>query len=84
MRRQMLDVLACPDDHHAPLELHVCSESGDEVDEGALYCTECSRFYPILEGIPVMLPDTLRDVPTDVAFVRRNRDSLPSKIHVGP
>ncbi len=80
MRRQMLDVLACPEDRHAPLELHVCSESGGEVEEGALYCTKCSRFYPIVEGIPVMLPDGLRDAELDSGFLARNRASLPDKI----
>lgn len=80
MRRQMLDMLACPEDRHAPLELHVCSESKGEVDEGALYCERCSRFYPIVEGIPVMLPDGLRDARLDSDFLARNRGALPDKI----
>lgn len=80
MRRQMLDLLACPEDRHAPLELHACSESGGEVEEGALYCGKCSRFYPIVEGIPVMLPDSLRDTQLDSDFLARNRGALPDKI----
>jgi len=82
MRRQMLDVLACPEDRHAPLELHICSESGGEVEEGALYCEECSRFYPIVEGIPVMMPDGLRDAQLDSDFLARNGASLPDKIRL--
>ena len=29
--------------------------------EGAIFCPKCSRFYPIMEEIPIMLPDDLRD-----------------------
>ncbi len=80
MKHAMLDILVCPMDRHSPLEIHVCSESGGEVVEGALYCTECSRFYPIIEKIPILLPDDLRDARLDADFVARNRGTLPSKI----
>jgi uncharacterized protein YbaR (Trm112 family) len=42
---QLLELLACPDTHHAPLR-----EDGDY-----LVCTECRRRFPIRDGIPVML-----------------------------
>jgi len=49
----LLDVLACPADHHAPLRL------GSPDDPGApnLTCTECGRVFPIRDGIPVLLLD---------------------------
>jgi len=49
----LLDVLACPADHHAPLRL------GSQDDPGApsLTCTECGRVFPIRDGIPVLLLD---------------------------
>lgn len=49
---ELLAVLACPAEHHAPLEL----------DSGAseLLCTECDRAFPIRDGIPVLLLDEAR------------------------
>jgi uncharacterized protein len=46
---QLLEILACPDSHHAPLEY-------DEPGQ-TLTCTECHRVYPIRDGIPVLLLD---------------------------
>ena len=40
----------------------------------------CSRFYPIIEEIPIMLPDELRDKKQDLEFLKMNKDSLPEKI----
>lgn len=82
MKRIMLEILACPMDRHSPLELYSCTESADEVNEGALYCTQCSRFYPIIENIPILLSDDLRDKKLDADFIARNRNSLPQKIDI--
>ncbi len=49
----LLEVLACPADHHAPL---VAGAPGDP-SAAALTCTECGRVFPIREGIPVLLLD---------------------------
>ena len=49
---RLLEILACPDTHHAPLEL---DESAQE-----LTCTECGRAFPIRDGIPVLLLDEAR------------------------
>ena len=46
---QLLDILACPDTHHAPLDY---DEQGQ-----TLTCTECGRVFPIRDGIPVLLLD---------------------------
>ncbi len=80
----MMEILACPMDKHAPLELFECAaEKGGGVDAGAIYCPKCSRFYPIMEGIPVMLPDDLRDRDSDIGFLKDHRGSLPEKITSG-
>ncbi|ABK78331.1 conserved hypothetical protein [Cenarchaeum symbiosum A] len=80
MKRNMVEILACPMDKHHPLELFECGSDGDKVLEGALYCTECSRFYPIIDEIPVMLPDELRDKEEEMEFLKKNRESLPEKV----
>jgi uncharacterized protein YbaR (Trm112 family) len=49
--RELLEILACPSDDHAPLrEEHV---DGREV----LVCTVCLSTFPIEDGIPVLLRD---------------------------
>ena len=82
MRRTMIDILACPIDKSHPLELFGAREKdgGDTVVEGALFCPECSRFYPIIEEIPIMLPDDLRDKDQEMEFLRRHAGALPDKI----
>lgn len=79
----MMDILACPIDKSHPLELFGISGEKDVVSEGALFCRRCSRFYPIIEEIPIMLPDELRDKKLEMEFLKRNRDSLPEKITAG-
>lgn len=80
MKRNMMEILVCPIDKHYPLEIFESNSNGDLVIEGALYCSECSRFYPILEEIPIMLPDELRDKKKDLEFLKNNKNILPEKI----
>ncbi len=51
-----------------------------EVDEGLLICTRCGRWYPIIEEIPHMLPDDLRNREEDLAFLRKWADKVPEKV----
>ena len=80
MNKTMIDILACPIDKNHPLELFATSESKDTVSTGSLFCTKCSRFYPIIEGIPIMLPDELRDKRQEMEFLKNNKTELPEKI----
>jgi len=49
---ELLAILACPAEHHAPLELDAVAAE--------LLCTECDRAFPIRDGIPVLLLDEAR------------------------
>jgi uncharacterized protein YbaR (Trm112 family) len=80
MNKKMLDILACPLDKHHPLEIFEVDSRDEIVLEGALYCIKCSRFYPIIEEIPIMLPDELRDKKQDMDFLQKNQKKLPEKI----
>lgn len=80
MNKKMLEILACPIDKHFPLEIFESTSKDQTVFEGAIYCTKCSRFYPIIEEIPIMLPDELRDKKQDIEFLKRNQSLLPEKI----
>jgi len=80
MKKKMMEILVCPIDKHFPLEIFESNSKEDLVIEGALYCSECLRFYPILEEIPVLLPDELRDKKQDLTFLENNKKILPEKI----
>ena len=66
MKKSMLGILACPMDKSHPLEIYEIKEKSDVVSEGVLFCSKCSRFYPIIDEIPIMLPDELRDKKTEI------------------
>ena len=80
MNKTMMDILACPIDKNHPLELFAINENSDVVSEGALFCTKCSRFYPVMDNIPIMLPDDLRDKQQEIKFLKENKAKLPEKI----
>ena len=79
-------ILACPIDKHYPLELYEINTVSDPsvnesiIKEGILFCSECSRFYPIMDEIPVMLPDELREKEKDIEFLKTWHDQIPDKI----
>jgi uncharacterized protein len=89
MRETMLDLLACPIDKHYPLELYEINTREDDysgqektkvIIDGVLFCSKCFRFYPVVEEIPVLLPDELRERQNDIGFLQKWRDKLPAKI----
>ncbi len=55
MKRELMDILACPVCKGA-LELSVEVEEGGEVITGSLYCPKCNHRYPIVDAIPHLLP----------------------------
>lgn len=80
MNKKMMQILACPIDKHFPLELVTLLSKEEIVSEGAIFCSKCSRFYPIVDEIPIMLPDELRDKNQDIEFLKKHKGSLPEKI----
>ena len=59
MRKDLVDILACPL-CKSPLDLTVEEENGQEVVSGNLTCTKCGERYPIEDRIPNLLPPELR------------------------
>ena len=51
----LLDILRCPDEHHAELR--------HDVEAQTLTCTECRRVYQIRDDIPVLLLDEATFAP---------------------
>ncbi|BBL67036.1 methytransferase partner Trm112 [Methanoculleus chikugoensis] len=58
MRKNLMEILCCPV-CKGELDLTVTEESGEEVLEGTLRCAACRVDYPISEGIPNLLPETV-------------------------
>lgn len=56
----LLDLLACPSDDHAPLR----EQTRDGVD--VLVCTFCATSFPVTDGIPVLLLDEATPGPNGV------------------
>ena len=79
IKKKLMDILACPIDKHFPLELHVFEET-DEIAEGVILCPKCSRWYPIRDEIPEMLPDELRNEKDELPFMKKWRQKFPNKI----
>jgi uncharacterized protein len=86
MKKSMLELLACPIDKHYPLELfeiNVKEDNNNEdiiISDGVLFCNKCYRFYPIIDEIPVLLPDELREKQKDIEFLQKWHDKIPSKV----
>jgi uncharacterized protein YbaR (Trm112 family) len=76
LKKRLMDILACPIDKAYPLELHVFEE-GDEIVSGMIVCSKCNRWYPIIDEIPHMLPDDLREEKEDIAFLRKWKEKIP-------
>lgn len=80
MNKKLMEILACPIDKHFPLELVELASKEEVVSEGMIFCSKCSRYYPIIEEIPIMLPDELRDKNQDIEFLTKYKGTLPDKI----
>lgn len=59
---QLLEILACPAPHHAPLR----TGTPDNPTANALTCTACGRIFPVTDGIPVLLLDEASPPTKDV------------------
>jgi len=60
MKRRLLDYLACRT-CRCPFELRVEREEDSEIIEGSLACSACSVDFPIVRGIPRLVPAELSD-----------------------
>jgi len=58
----LLDILACPCEHHASLT----ARADDSGSDGALVCTRCLTSFPVRDDLPVMLLDEATPGPRGV------------------
>jgi uncharacterized protein YbaR (Trm112 family) len=73
-----MELLACPIDKFYPLELQVFAEK-EEIQTGIIICPKCNRWYPIIDEIPHMLPDDLRERGEDLSFLQQWKERIPQK-----
>ena len=60
MKRELLDILACPV-CKGDLEISVAEENATEIVSGSLYCPACKTNYPVVDTIPNLLPPEKHD-----------------------
>jgi len=58
MNNSILEYLVCPV-YKNSLQ---CQQNCDIIETGVLFCLECGRDYPVIRGIPRLLPDSLMPV----------------------
>jgi hypothetical protein len=62
----LLALLACPSDDHAPLREEVADGTGGSDSTDVLVCSYCESRFPIRDGIPVLLLDDATPGPNGV------------------
>lgn len=79
MKYRLLDWLICPACGYGQLKVEAfrvnSGESSPEVVEGLLNCSGCGSFYPVVGGVPRMLPDSFIEHSLQLRQFRRR---LPS------
>ena len=61
--------------------LNTCMEcSRKEVIVGVIVCLNCGRWYPIMEGIPIMLDDEYRDEKLYKKFISKYGEKIPASV----
>ena len=62
MKTSLLRLLACPECRgDISFKGEAPADPGAEIQEGLLHCAGCGRHYPIIEGVPRILPDKYMD-----------------------
>lgn len=84
MKRTTIDKLCCPFDK-SDLKIKIIAQDlDDNIHEGVLTCDECNRYYPIINGIPIMNPDEYRELPLErAALTQQSTEQYlkPPKAH---
>ena len=75
-----MEILACPICKNPVLKLLIFEENEVEVESGIIFCSSCSRYYPIRSTIPIMLPDDLRKEKEDLEFLKKYKEKIPEEI----
>lgn len=79
MRAKTIQKLCCPFDKE-DLDLKITvTDMHENVQEGILICSYCLRYYPIVSGIPIMVPDEFRERKLEEPFLNKMGIKLDSR-----
>jgi uncharacterized protein YbaR (Trm112 family) len=85
MRRSHFEMLRpiCPacnrGGHSQALCINVVeTETDDDVIAGILGCATCGREYPVIDGLPVIVPDVRRYIQDNLFYIMARRDLTPA------
>lgn len=71
MTEQLFEKLCCPIDKQ-DLEIDIINEGEDgEILEALMSCPECSRYFPVIYGIPILIPDEYRDESMEKPLLKK-------------
>lgn len=71
MTEQLLEKLCCPIDKH-DLNIDILNESEEgEILEALMSCPECNRYFPVIYGIPILIPDKYRDESMEKPLLKK-------------
>lgn len=89
MTRSIFNKLCCPVDRN-DLEIQVVTEDEEgEILEALMSCPECGRYFPVIYGIPILIPDEYRDEEMEQPLLEQwgyqleespRRDELPERV----
>ena len=78
MKERVLQYVVCPE---CKGDLSIMSDArytGDEITEGHLACGACGRHYPIIRGIPRLLPSSIAATVRSGERVKPRAASVPT------
>jgi len=75
MKEWLMSILRCPVCKGEDLELRTLIKKEEEIVYGIILCKTCKRWYPIINGIPHLLPDELRK-NEDAEFIKQTEEML--------
>lgn len=78
MKLPFLNKLACPFDKN-DLTIKIFKQEQEEILEGILTCAHCQRYYPIVQGIPIMSPDEYREIRLEIPLLETWGETLRVK-----
>lgn len=67
MRESLLNFLSCPNCGSESIQLEIVEVIKDEIVSGVLTCNGCLTRFPIISGIPSMLPKSYVKIEKDVS-----------------
>ena len=82
MKKELLTIVVCPCCRKKELTLsHIFSNEFQEVIDGIIVCAHCNNWYPVIKGIPRLLPDELKYSilkTYNSCFIERYKDYIPN------